>query len=237
MRTALQVDCKYPVPSVKSKLHLHNLLTGDKYVGLPGEHIPTGRCGCMALSWDKIYIYDYLGLFRKTVTDGQGSEVSIFPKPVKTQMPQAQTDGLVHSWRAKPGGGFSENRELRLYHPGDNLRNIHWKLSAKVGKFIYAEPIEPVQQGYLLSLCLTGNLEDKLGRLLYVSRQLLSQEIPHQVQCQAEGAMVAFSVSDAESLHRGMAEILHQTPTNAETIVSAGGALWHHHIGGDRDEA
>ena len=237
VRTALQVECKIPAPRVKSKLHLHNLLTGEKYVGLPGEHIPTHRCGCMELSWDKIYIYDYLGLFRRKLTDGQGSEIYIFPKMVKTPMPQPQTDGLVHSWRAKPGGGFSENRELRLYRPGDNLRHIHWKLTAKVGKLIYAEPIEPVQQGYLLSLCLTGDLEDKLGRLLYLSRRLLAQDIAHQVQCKTQDATVSFAVTDKQALDKGMAELLRQRPAKEEQSISAEGALWHHHIGGDRDEA
>lgn len=234
--TALQVDCKFPVPRVKSKLHLHNLLTGARYTGSPGDGIPTRQCGCMVLSWDKIVIFDYLGLFRKKVTDGQGSEISIFPKPVKSPMPSAQTDGLVYSWRAKPGGGFSENRELRLYRPGDNLRHIHWKLTAKTQKLIYAEPIEPVQQGYLLSVCLSGNLEDKLGRLLYISRYLLSQDKPHQVQCKAEDATVTFSVVDNHTLQEGMAEILRQKPAKTEQVIYAEGVLWHHHIGGDGNE-
>lgn len=237
VRTALQVKCKFPVPKVKSKLHLHNLLTDARYVGLPGEWVPTGQCGCMVLTWEKIVIYDYLGLFRRTITNGQGGELCIFPKSVKTQMPPAQSDGLVHAWRVKPGGGFSENRELRQYRPGDNLRHIHWKLTAKVGKPIYAEPIEPVQQGYLLSLCLTGNVEDKLGRLLYLSRCLLAQEISHQVQCQAQDGIVSFFVADKEGLDQAMSEILRQTPTQTEQKISAGGALWHHHIGGDGDEA
>ena len=237
VRTALQVDCKFPAPRVQSKLRLHNLLTDERYVGLPGERVPTGRCGCMVISWEKIVIYDYLGLFRKVITQGQGSEILIFPKPVKGKMPSAQSDGLVHAWRAKPGGGFAENRELRLYRPGDNLRHIHWKLTAKVGKFIYAEPIEPVQQGYLLSVCLSGDLEDKLGRLLYLSRYLLAQEIPHQVQCKAENTTVTFSVTDADSLHKGMGEILRQKPMKAEQKFSAQGVLWHHHIGGDGNEA
>ncbi len=232
VRTALQVQCAFPAPQVKSRVHLHNTLSGDRYVGLPGEKVPTDRCGRLVLHWDTIYIYDYLGLFRRKIKDGQGCEIYIFPKIIKNPMPTAQSDGLVHAWRPKPGGGFSENRDLRLYRPGDNLRNIHWKLTAKVGKPIYAEPMEPVQKGYVLSVCLSGDLEDKLGRLLYGSYALLEQGLPHKIYCRTAEEILEFSVENDKDLSAGMRRILQAKPAPTEQKVSAEGALWYHHIGG-----
>ena len=237
VRTAMQVQSVFPVPRVSCRLHLHNLLTGERYVGLPGEQVPTGKCGCMVLSCEKVYIYDYLGLFRRKLKDAEACALYIFPKPVQAKLPVAQSDGLVHAWRPKPGGGFSENRELRLYRPGDNLRHIHWKLTAKVGKPIYAEPIEPVQRGYLLTVCLHGDLEDKLGKLLYFSFSLLEQNVSHKVHCQTGGNPVEFSVTDKASFYQGLRQILRQTPSKIEKTIPAGNALWHHHIGGEQNEA
>ncbi|MBR2633811.1 MAG: DUF58 domain-containing protein, partial [Lentisphaeria bacterium] len=45
------------------------------------------------------------------------------------------------SGRPKPGGGYGENYEIRQYRPGDNLNQIHWKLSAKVGDLMLREPM------------------------------------------------------------------------------------------------
>lgn len=237
VRTTLQVSSRFPAPPVKSKVRLRNVLTGERYVGLPGERVPTHQCGKMALTWDEIYIYDYLGLFRRRIKEGQGCEIYIFPKLVKTPIPKAQSDGLVHAWRAKPGGGFSENRELRLYRPGDSLRHIHWKLTAKVGKPIYAEPIEPVQKGYLLSVCLTGDLDDKLGRLSYVSRYLLGQGSVHKILCRTQEGTVEFTVENPKDFEQGMCRILSARPVENEETVVFSGALWHHHIGGGTNEA
>lgn len=242
LRTALQVQSFFPAPRVKSRVRFHNLLSGDRYVGLPGERVPTDKCGRMDLSWDKIYIYDYLGLFRRKVREGYGCQVDIFPKPIKAQLPATQSDGLVHAWRPKPGGGFAENREVRLYRPGDNLRHIHWKLTAKTGKLMYAEPIEPVQQGYLLTVCLCGNLEEKLGRLLYFSQNLLSQGITHKIHCRTGDGIVEFLVENPKELNAGFSRILQAKPAETEVDISAVGALWHHHIrgvemGGAGDEA
>ena len=232
----------FPRTPGESRVRFHNLLSGDRYVGLPGERVPTDKCGRMDLSWDKIYIYDYLGLFRRKVREGYGCQVDIFPKPIKAQLPATQSDGLVHAWRPKPGGGFAENREVRLYRPGDNLRHIHWKLTAKTGKLMYAEPIEPVQQGYLLTVCLCGNLEEKLGRLLYFSQNLLSQGITHKIHCRTGDGIVEFLVENPKELNAGFSRILQAKPAETEVDISAVGALWHHHIrgvemGGAGDEA
>ncbi len=185
VRTALQVQCKFPTPPVSSRIRLHNTLTGNRYVGLPGERIPTDHCGCMVISYDRLFVYDYLGLFCRRLRKGDSTRVYIHPKPVPGKGTPDFSAGTVYAWKPKPGGGFSENHDLRLYRPGDDLRHIHWKMAAKTGKLIYREPIEPVQKGYLLTVTLSGSprqLDDKLGKLLYLSQELLAQQHQHQVQ-------------------------------------------------------
>lgn len=235
VRTALQVQCPFPPVPVRCRVRLHNLLTDEYFRGLPGEQIPTKKCGKIVLTWEKLFVYDYLGLFRRRVLQDTQAEIAVMPKPVKGKLPREYAAANANAWRPKPGGGFAENRELRLYRPGDNLRHIHWKLSAKVGKTIYAEPVEPVQKGYLLSLCLAGDIEKKLGQLLYVSSALLQRQQFHRVHCETNDETVIFPVTDEKTLERGIQEILGKRPLPGERKLSFAGGAGYHHIGGQAD--
>ncbi len=238
-RTGLKLECKFPQPPVSCKIRLHHSLTDTFFVGQPGELIPTDHCGVMTISYDRLQIYDYLGLFRRNLKRPDKTIVYIEPKPVPTRaMPQFEGKA-ISLWRPKPGGGFSENHDLRPYRPGDDLRNIHWKMTAKTGKLIYREPIEPVQQGYLLSLTLMGNgdeIDKKLGRLVWSSSQLLVKQQEHTVRCQTGNGTVCFTVTEKAELEIGLRTILLGPPATAEAEAEHTDVLWQHHIGGDGDE-
>lgn len=240
-RTSLQLDSKFPTPPVRGRIRLHNSLTDAKFVGQPGELIPTEHCGAMTISYDRLFVYDYLGLFCHRLNRGDTTVVYIEPKPVPAQMPPSlEATRVVNAWRPKPGGGFSENHDLRLYRPGDDLRHIHWKMAAKTGKLIYREPIEPAQKGHLLTMCLYGTpreLDKKLGQLLWVSSYLLEKQQPHSVCCQTQKGLLTFRVNDITNLEEGLHALLRSTPAKQEIAVEKSDVLWQHHIGGDSGEA
>lgn len=238
-RTALKVTCKFPVPPVGCKIRLVNNLTEVRYVGMPGEKIPTEHCGMMEISFPELVAYDYLGLFRKKLAQQDRCAVYVLPKPVAAQIDTQPISGGEGVLQPKPGGGFSEEHELRLYRPGDELRNIHWKMSAKTGKLIYREPMEPVLKGYVVTLVLSGDppqLDKKLGQLLWISRSLLQKQLPHQVQCMTGKGLVTFAVENEDTLEKGLKELL-ASPRGAEGAQDTQKHLWRHHIGGDGDEA
>lgn len=238
-RTALQLSCKFPAPPVNCKIRLVNNLTGVRYVGSPGEKIPTEHCGMLVISFPELVAYDYLGLFRKKLPIQDHCTVYVLPKPVAAQAVSQPVSGGEGVLRPKPGGGFSEEHELRLYRPGDELRNIHWKMSAKTGKLIYREPMEPVLKGYVLTLTLSGDpaqLDKKLGQLLWISRSLLSSRLSHQVRCMTGNGLLTFTVENEDTLEKGLKELL-SSSQGTETVHSAEDSLWQHHIGGDGNEA
>lgn len=184
-RTALQMDCRFPVPPVRCRIRLHNLLTGHRYIGHPGEYLPVQHAGVLKITVTQLWVCDYLGLFRKDLRPNRVYTMAVMPKPVAENLAGAGQEGFGNGWKPK-NGGFAENHELRLYRPGDDLRLLHLKMSAKTGKLIYREPV--VQQHFrvCLALTLTGKpavLDDKLGRLLYLSDRLLQDHIPHEVRC------------------------------------------------------
>ena len=234
-RTALQLNCKFPTPPVRGRIRLHNSLTDARFVGLPGELIPTEHCGAVTISYDRLSVYDYLGLFRRQLNRGDTTTVYVEPKPIPAQMPPSlEATRVVNAWKPKSGGGFSENHDLRLYRPGDDLRHIHWKLAAKTGKLIFREPIEPVQKGHLLTLTLCGSpekLDEKLGQLLWVSTYLLEKHQSHAVRCQTGKGLVDFSVNDKDNLLEGLHALLRSCPAQGEVDPGQQDVLWQFHIG------
>ncbi len=239
VRTALRLDCKVPAPPVSCNIRLVNNLTGARYLGKPGELIPTDHCGMLTISYPHMFVYDYLGLFSRRLHKEQTGTICITPRPVPAKLPLEPAGRVVNLWKPKPGGGFSENHELRLYRPGDDLRHIHWKMAAKTGKLIYREPMEPALKGYVLTLCLSGTpkeLDTKLGNLLWTSQSLLERNLPHQVRCMTGKGLVCFTVEDGTSLEQGLNTLLSSPKAENSAIPAAENVLWQHHIGGDSNE-
>lgn len=238
-RTALQVVCKFPAPTVDCRIRLVNHLTGERYVGKPGELVPTEHCGKMTVSVKKLVAYDYLGLFRRRLPIPDSCTVTILPKPIPGEVPKygSRNDS---AWQPKPGGGLAENHELRLFRPGDTLRNVHWKMSAKTGKLIYREAMEQTKKGYVLELCLFGSpeqLDRKLGQLLWTSRALLGQKLSHQVRCMTGKGLLCFSVANEDGLEEGLCRLLSAPCAVREDIPGVEDAFWKCQIGGDGSEA
>lgn len=240
VRTALQVNCRFPIPPVTCRVRLYNSLTDNRYVGSVGELVPTDHCGCVTISYDKMLAYDYLGLFCRRLRKGESIRIYVEPKPVAAFLPESVEDRHISLWKPKPGGGFSENHDLRQYRPGDDLRSIHWKMSAKTGTLIYREPIEPAQKGHLLTLALqgdSGEIDRKLGELLWLSQSLLQRGCQHQVHCQTGAGTLRFTVSDRASADLCLHTLLRSKKATREQKIPRQNVLWHHHIGGDRHEA
>ena len=219
----------------RCKLRLINNLSGDRYLGTPGELIPTEHCGRITVTVPKCEVYDYLGLFAKKLPEQPACTVYVLPKPVAGELPPTgvRNDSTL---RPKPGGGLSEHHELRLYRPGDEVRNIHWKLSAKTGKLIYREAMIQVQRGHVLNMTLSGTpdqLDRKLGQLLWTSRILLREKCPHQIRCLTGKGTVSFAVSNENDLEQGLCELISMPCATGENIPDAADAVWQQNIGGE----
>ena len=239
-RSSLQVHCRFPLPRVVCRIRLHNSLTDARFVGAPGELIPSEHCGCMHIHVERLYICDYLGLFRRRLQKQEPFCVFILPKPLVCPMPNRHSDQAIRAWKPKVGGGFAENHDLRLYRPGDELHGIHWKMTAKTGKLIYREPIEPAQKGGLLLLTLWGDgnrLDKKLGQLLYLSRKLLAEGCAHEIRCRTGQGLLQGHIETPDQLEAMLERILSATCATGESLEFSQDVLWQHHIGGDDHEA
>lgn len=211
-------------------------LSGSKTAQL---ELATHHAGAYRCMLEKGSVYDYLGLFRFPLRLPELGELLVLPEDIQPIDTPSLTQLTARRYRAKPAGGFSETHEMRAYHPGDSMRDIHWKLSAKTDSLIVREPIEPVRGQAVLSFDLAGTrdaVDRTLGLLQWMSGWLLSQELSHTVcwldpeSFEPQTAQIA-SAEDLRALlelllHTGLKE---GTPSIANRSFPA--ADWRYHIG------
>ena len=181
-----------PVPRCCFRLRMTHGMTGQKKFlrqKVGGQErwyvkVDTDHAGAVYCRPERIRVYDYLRLFQIPMRGGPQTEILIRPMPVEPDRRPDLSRFLTKSLRPKPGGGFSEEHEMRTYRPGDMLRDIHWKLSAKTDDLIVREAQEPVRSKVVLTLDLCGSQEELdhiLGVFLWLSNWLLEHGTPHRL--------------------------------------------------------
>lgn len=178
--------------------------------------LDTGHCTKTRIQIKSLRILDYLGLFYLPQKPPEPLCVEVWPDSIAPEPLPDVTKLLSPPLRPKAGGGYAEVHELRDYRPGDPMRDVHWKLSAKTDKLIVREAQEEIRRDVILFLALRGvgdEADSCLGQLLYLSRWLLDQGIAHRVLCACgENDTVNAKVCSTEALDRLISELLGRLP-------------------------
>ena len=225
---------------VKVRLKLKNVQTGKILRSQKEMDIPTDHCGGWELIPCRAWVRDYLGLFSLPIRKKEGCTVIIRPKPIAMERIPDIQPYLSCAFRPKAGGGYAEQHEMRLYRPGDQLRQVHWKLSAKAGKLVIREPMEPLRGKALVTLKLAGDprqVDEKLGKLLWLSNWLLENQIPHKLQCLTGNGVQTLDITDEKSVLQAVDQLLLCPLAAKDQPVCFAQGSWHCHIGGDGDAA
>lgn len=230
-----------PMPPFTGKLRLRCCISGDICRIYSHQSLPTSHCGGITVTVEKPRVCDYLGLFRFHAKAAEPKTLLVRPAPLPVKEPPDLKRFLARAWKPKPGGGYSENHELRLYRPGDNLNQVHWKLSAKTGNLTLREPMEPQRGLVLLTMTLRGSPEEldrKFGRLLWLGAFLLEQEVPFEIRALTGSGIRSLAVDSPQALIRAIDKLLCD-PAAAEGSIRDQNyaASWQYHIGGQPDEA
>ena len=128
-------------------------------------------------------------------------------------------------------GYFDYLQELREYRPGDPMRTVHWKVSAKTDDLIVREPQEALNRRALVSYTMSAERDDAdrtLDSLAWVSSELLRMEIPHTAFGRHNGDAARIECgSDLDALfHRLLAEPLPASSEDHPLPV----ADWHYRL-------
>ena len=181
----------YPVRGIIAKLKV----TGDDFsvtcrIRCPaGEDdkreitIDTSRSGVTVFNLKRFSTISLLGLFSLPARADIKRSVLILPPPLKPANTLALQRGS--QLRPKPGGGFSEEHDMRTYRHGDPVRNIHWKISAKFDSLIIREPLEPPPHSRLIHIMPWKDVDGRdliLGRLRWVTNYMLKRQLPFYVK-------------------------------------------------------
>ena len=232
--------CQLPAPPFRGQVGLKQNFTGENLRKSAAVNLPTAHCGCITVVPEKVRVYDYLGLIGLPLRGQRALKVVVEPQPIPIPNEQEADADSVFAWKPK-NGGFSENHELRLYAPGDSLRQIHWKLSAKTGKLILREPMVPDPGRVLVRLVLKGDPEEidrLLGRFTWLSQRLLEQSIPFELLCLTGSGVHNLPVRNSKEQEQALDFLLGQllTPTG-DLPVQWENASMQYDLGGEPDES
>lgn len=133
--------------------------------------LPTAHTAVIRTEIRSAYICDFLGLFRLPLRlsvygekqKGLSHDTVILPL---SDAPK----GKIRTWdnshtTAVPTTRPSEQYEIRDYRPGDALRSVHWKLTAKVDGILVREAVEP--QIKVLAVAVERVRDPALSDILY----------------------------------------------------------------------
>ncbi len=235
----LMARCRFPAPVFRCTVDVLRVPTGQRWNLKPGEGLPTEHCGQLLCVPQNCWVYDYLGLFRVKKKKCAPFSVLVMPLPQRAELPRALQQRMAQRWKPKPGGGFSEQHENRLYRPGDGLNQVHWKLTAKVGKLMIREAMEPVRQTLTLKLELRGDgrkTDLQMGRLLYLGASLTAKGYHFTVLALTGDGAREFAVRSEDDLQQAMEMLLCAVPApQSLPLLEAGTGCFD--LGGEPDEA
>ena len=182
--------------------------------------IDTSISGVTAIEAKRFWIVSFLGLFCFPVEYKRRISVLVLPAPIKPPQTDALPYGIV--LKPKPGGGFSDEFDLRPFKSGDTIRNVHWKVSAKLDSLIIREPLVPMSHSRLIRVMKWNGARERdsiLSRLLWVSENLISRDLPHYVSFDANGSYA--EITTIKDLHDYLHVVLDKGADSSQYYAAA----------------
>lgn len=177
-----------------------NLFTGstekekEKLWAAPGKgggfkvSLNSRYAGQIRICVEELKVYDLLHIFYLVYRAEEDAEVlawPVFSDEEDMAEPYECIEGFPKENESrKRGVEYNPDYEIREYAAGDELKNIHWKLSAKQGKMMVRERLAAGKEKVNVLLPLGEDLDenDALMESLYgMCRLLLSREYPVQL--------------------------------------------------------
>lgn len=115
--------------------------------------VATEYAGNMRLICKKVELCDYFRMFKFKIQKGKRKyDIQVLPKPLPIQITynQCESHEIIEADSYHPlkkGYDRTELFNVREYVPGDNLRDIHWKLTDRMGKYMVKEYSLPISVG------------------------------------------------------------------------------------------
>jgi uncharacterized protein (DUF58 family) len=176
------------------------------------------HCGNVAITVEKVRIYDYLNIFAWTIGKHFETQDILVLPPLKEMYLGKdrwynETDEDSDRFSIyKKGDDPSEIFDVRGYVDGDKIQRIHWKLSSKTGELMVKEGSLPLtkQIHIFIDLCVRGTREernDKIDLLVQgiyaIAMFMIEHHIPQDYiwYDRKNGVIQEYSVEQEEELY------------------------------------
>jgi len=188
-----------PAADISATLRVRNTLTGREEKLIISRAVPPrGRaeadftfesecCGQHLISCGEFRVFDFLGLHGRRVSAAISEKRVVPPETFSMQATLSEGESSRGSSEvfstSRIGHDYSEPFQIRDYAEGDSLRQIHWKLSQKLGRYIVTDP----------------SLELEHAALIFWDSSSFSQSTPPQVPDAMAEALISLCLALAEA--------------------------------------
>lgn len=195
------------------------------------------HCGRAAIELRRMFVYDYLGIFRLPAGRKRKGTIYILPRiePIPAQVGEAYTRILQES-----GGEKEGDLLLRDFRPGDSLHRVYWKLLAKGGEmqvrdFEYSNSVTVLlnfRETFRKQADAWDRYLDRACSLLYFfagERKSNAPLIPEVIWRQGE-AFRSCQISDQDAVQAWVFRMIEEDDTGRilpENEVPAPERVWH----------
>lgn len=171
----------------------------------------TQHYGVVGISIDKIKIYDYLKLFAFKIPFKYENEIYILPQNNSSVMDMSslKTDddeGIGDMIAASFDNARENVIELREYRQGDHIKNIHWKLSARMDELMVKEYDTLISTKLLLFI--DGiNTDDRdcwIERIFFICRSLGQEVMEYDIGWICGGKHIKYTIGSASGFMSAM---------------------------------
>jgi uncharacterized protein (DUF58 family) len=170
------------------------------------RRVPVQR-GLLRFSGFSIATRFPFALFEKSRDVELAAELLVYPRQIPAQLPDALFKEQGEQSASARGHG-TETRELREYRQDDEVRMIHWRRSAALGKPVVR--VLEQEATSLLSIRLDNwrtpddtdawlsGLEDAISRAAYLAQRALSRGLSVEICARGARSKVAVSTNDVD---------------------------------------
>lgn len=124
---------------------------GAKSQASRGFCIEAGHCGRVYICVQSLRVLDYFGLFSLKVPMKAAARLTVLPDLFSCDVSTGAMSAVDNeSVAACKGDDRTEAFQMREYQSGDDIRQIHWKLSSKLDTLILREPSQSVSHSLLV---------------------------------------------------------------------------------------
>lgn len=182
-------------------------------------------CGCIEYEILDVFTYDIFGVLPLKLNIHERKRTVVMPDTFPVEIDSILSASDLEECREyapdRRGKDPTEIFQVREYVPGDQVKQIHWKLSGKLEKLMVRDPSEPVDRELMVFLDRTGEniAPDRADALMEavtsVCQALAEAAIPFHLVWNEE-VIASYEISHKEQLPEAIAAMLKSKPVKQE---------------------